>query len=187
MTIDTWVYRPTQDGKFAVGYFRSNGEFFTDSTHDTRVAARSACAALSVGPWLYRLADDGVHYSVGYYDPHGQWVEDCATQTRELARTAIAALAAPVSSNVSDMIPATNGADGIHGLAPTPACYEGYGNRKYLASDGQWYLNGHFPGPFMGSMPPFGTPTAGDAYFDPSSGNLYVFDGSNWKTFAPSV
>ncbi|HEY3320891.1 MAG TPA: hypothetical protein VGP72_10540 [Planctomycetota bacterium] len=85
------------------------------------------------------------------------------------------------------MTPATNGADGVGGAVTTPACYEPYGNRKYLASDGQWYLNGHFPAPFMGSMPPFGTPTSGDAYFDPSNANLYVFDGSNWRAFTPTT
>ncbi|HEY3322086.1 MAG TPA: hypothetical protein VGP72_16585 [Planctomycetota bacterium] len=84
------------------------------------------------------------------------------------------------------MVPATNGADGIAGLVTTPACFEPYGNMKFLGSDGNWVFF-KFPAPFMGSMPPYGTPAAGHSYFDPSSGNLYIFDGSNWKTFTPSA
>jgi hypothetical protein len=84
------------------------------------------------------------------------------------------------------MVPATNGADGIGGIVPTPACFEPYGNMKFLGSDGQWVFM-KFPPPYMGSMPPYGTPQAGHSYFDPSSGNLYIFDGSNWKTFTPSA
>lgn len=34
-----WVYKKLEDGRFQVGYYMPNGEWFADSTHDTRELA----------------------------------------------------------------------------------------------------------------------------------------------------